>query len=903
MTYRKKLIEVALPLKAVNEGSKPETENPFLKGHPRAIHNWWARTPLSVARTILFAQLIDDPGEGLPPQKASQARKELLDFVSKLSTWDATTDATIISQAREMILKQFNGKAPEFWDMFAGRASIPLEAQRLGLGVTSSDLNPVAVTIQRALLEFPPQLRNLPPIHPISRGGLFQSWQDCSGMAEDIRWFGEEIRKKAAAKLALVYPQSKDGKTVVAWLWARTVECPNPMCMGKAPLFKTVVLCNRKGRESYLSVKVDKLGKQVRFGVTAEADPLTKPTMHTKGAQCPICGQPIPYKHIRQEAAEGRMGQQLMAIVFRDQRRLLYREPDGPHEAASRNVRARTPPDTLLPKEALGFGVQKYGMIAHRQLFSSRQLLALETISDLICEKREALLREGSVSPDYVNWLSTYLACALSRMTDYHCALTTWNPTNQNIGHLFQMQTIPMVWDFAEANPIEGALSYAVAADWVAGSLATLPAGELPGRVLQLDARAGVPKFNSPPVISTDPPYYDNIGYADLSDFFYIWLRRLLRDIDPDAYSTILTPKDQELIAYAPRHEGSEREADQFFKRGFDAAFRSIRATLHPSVPATIYYAFKESDRISSADDGAVSSTGWETMLDGLLAAGFQVTATIPVRTSRSARARALESNALASAIILAIRPRPVDASIATRKEFLTFLKKELATGMRPLIQASIAPVDLAQTAIGPGMSVFSRYAKVLEPNGSAMTVRTALGLINQALDEFLAEQEGEMDADSRFCLAWFEQYGMKEGPFGEADVLARAKNTSVEGIVRSGCLSSKAGKVRILPREEMPVEYDPATDDRRTVWECVQHLIKNLATGGVEAAGRLTARLGPDYSEQAKALAYRLFVICERRKWADEALAYNGLITSWGDVQEKAQSKGTGQYRQPTLG
>jgi len=886
---RKKLIEVALPLEAINSGSKPETENPFLKGHPRAVHNWWARTPLSVARAVLFAQLIDDPGHGLPPDVAARAREKVLDLVARLATWEATMDEAVLEEARRAIRLQFGGDPPEFWDMFAGRASIPLEAQRLGLKVTSSDLNPVAVTIQRALLEFPAKLSGHAPVHPGTPDIVGQNeWPGTTGLAEDIRWYGEWIRREAADRLAHLYPRVDNGKEVIAWLWARMVPSPNPVCNGAlVPLVRSFFLAKSRGKV-WVEPVIDKKNNTVTFEVRhGNGAPSVTGTVSRRGGKCLLSDTPMPFAYIREQGKAGRMTSRLMAIVAQGPRGRIYLPPLEDHAVAAAAATPEWKPDCVMPVHHRDFKPPQYGLGNMGDLFTGRQLVALITLCELIEDVRAKVLSRSKEDHEYADALAVYLACALSRMTDYHCSLCTWNSTNENVSHLFQRQVIPMAWDFCEANPVSGKLSYAVAAHWVADSLANLPRGQLPARVLQLDARGDGPSFSHSPVISTDPPYYDNIDYADLSDFFYTWLRRVLRRVDTRTFSTLLTPKEPELVASALRH-GTPEAADRHFREGFSRVFSLLRKRSHVDVPLTVYYAFKQDeDANADAETGGQASTGWETMLEGMMDAGFAVTATWPVRTTKKARSIARDANALASAIVIVARRRPAHARLATRREFTSALRRELPDALLAMMEANVAPVDLAQASIGPGMAVFSRYAKVLEANGSPMSVRTALQIINQELDAHLSAQEGDLDRDTRFCIAWFEQYGLGEGPFGEADVLARAKNTAVGGLVEAGVLASSRGKVRLLRREELPSDWDPVEDRRLTTWEAVQQLIRRLEDGGEDAAAALAARLG-SWAADAHALAYRLYNICDRKGWAEEARGYNTLIVSWPSIQEK---------------
>jgi putative DNA methylase len=601
-----------------------------------------------------------------------------------------------------------------------------------------------------------------------------------------------------------------------------------------------------------------------------------------------------------------------MAVVAEGSRARIYLPPESVevvHNAAPDAEWLAQP----LPDNARWFSPPMYGLRTYRDLFSSRQLTTLTTFSDLIVKAHEQVIADARASgldqqkaQLYGDAMTTYLACALSRMTDYHCTLATWNPTNENVSHLFQRQAIPMAWDFAEANPLEGKLDFSVASRWVADSLKTVPAERKPAKVFQYDARSTNPPIDHSVAISTDPPYYDNIGYADLSDFFYVWLRKALRGIDPETFRTVLTPKAPELIASPYRHDGSAEAAEAHFREGFATAFKSLHRVADGSVPMTVYYAFKQSETESDEEgNGTTASTGWETMLEGLVNAEFAITGTWPVRTTKKARSVARNTNALASAIVIVCRERARDAAIVSRREFANTLKKELPSAVKTLQHENIAPVDLAQAAIGPGMAVFSRYAKVLEAEGSPMSVRSALVEINRVLDQTLAEQEGDLDADTRFCVAWFEQYGTTERNYGEAEVLFTAKNTSFDRLERAGVIAGGKGKVRLKRRNELDAAWDPRTDLRITDWECVQHLVRAMTAergGGVTEAGRLAHAMGSSRADNARALAYRLYTVSERKGWTDEALAYNILVTSWPQIQAEAAKLAAGGPTQPQL-
>lgn len=884
MTVKRKLIEVALPLEAINRESAREKS--IRHGHPSTLHLWWARRPLAACRAIVFASLVDDPSslpEQFPTAEAQDAeRQRLFRIIEDLVRWENTTNETVLDAARAEIMRSCDGHPPPVYDPFCGGGSIPLEAQRLGLEAHGSDLNPVAVLITKALIEIPPKFAGQPPIHPDGGRMATGAWKGAQGLAEDVRYYGKWMRDEAERRIGHLYP-TIDGRTVIAWIWARTVKSPNPAWDGPMPLVRSFALSTKKGKETWIQPIVDRDNRRIRFEVrTGPGCP--EGTVGRNGAVCLATGTPVPLSYIREEGRSGRMGAQLMAIVAEGDRSRTYMAPSDEHERVARSaVPPAEAPDTDLPEHALGFRVQAYGMTKHRHLFTSRQLVTLCTFSDLVPEARKQVLADGSTEP-YADAVSTLLAFAVDKMVDRNSTLCAWEPRKDRLRGTFQRQALPMTWDFAEANSVGGAGGDFLMTMFSVWEITNRLPGGHPGKVEQLDAAClGT---GAREVCVTDPPYYDNIGYADLSDFFYVWLRRSLKTVYPDLFSTLLVPKAQELVATPYRHGGDRRAAEHHFETGIGAAFARMREAQTPGFPLTVIYAFKQSE--DSDDGGSMASTGWETMLEGLLRAGLSVHGTWPLRSELSNRMLASGTNALASSIALVCRPRPDTAPLATRKEFLTALKAELPQALRKLQQGSIAPVDLAQSAIGPGMGVFSRYAKVVEAEGSPMTVRTALGLINGVLDETLGEQESDFDGDTRWALAWFEELGVSAGAYGVAETLSKAKNTSIAGLVEAGFLESRAGKVRLLDRGEFSGTWDPATDARLTVWEVAQNLILALEAGGESKAAELLRRVG-GLGETAKELAYRLYVICERKKWAKEALAYNALVVAWPEISRLA--------------
>ncbi len=894
----KKLIEVALPLEAINR--EAAREKSIRHGHPSTLHLWWARRPLAACRAVLFSQLVDDPSahpEEFPTEEAQEAeRQRLFRIIEDLVKWENSNNEVVLERARAEIRKSLGEDPPPILDPFAGGGSIPLEAQRLGLKAIASDLNPVAVLINKALIEIPPKWAGRPPVHPSDDGRLdTQTWAGAQGLAEDVRYYGQWMRDEAERRIGHRYPRAAlgDGSSapVIAWIWARTVVCPNPACGGRAPLVRSFWLGKKKGRRAWVEPVVAAGGVRFKVCGPTGAGPTVEGTVGRSGANCLICSESIPLVYIRSEGRGKRLGSQLMAIVAGADRQRVYLSPSEEHEVAANVPRPQGAPSTSLPDQALGFRVQAYGMVRHEDLFTNRQLLAMMVFSDLVAEARERILSDAvSMSEDpaardtYADAIATYLGLAASRLADLNNSICTWSSSRDQARNLFARQAIPMAWDYVEVCPFaEAAGDLGVSVGSAARVIRELPAvGD--GAASQAEASKGNQVTR---IVSTDPPYYDNIGYADLSDFFYVWLRRSLGAVYPDLLRTLLTPKSEELIATPYRFGGDRVAAEKHFEDGFVATFSHAREYQPADIPMTIFYAFKQAER--EDDAGGISSTGWETMLEGLIQAKLMVTSTWPMRTERAARSVGIGTNALASSVVLSCRPRPTDAGVTDRRGFLKSLRDELPEALREMQQGSIAPVDLAQSAIGPGMAVFSRYARVLEPSGDTMMVRTALMLINQVLDEVLAEQEGDFDADTRWALKWYEQFGFDEGEYGVAETLFTATGTALNGVVQAGIVGSRSGKVWLLKRDEYPDDWDPASDDRTPVWEATQHLVKRLEEGGEQAAADLLRQLG-GLGDTAQLLAYRLYAICQDKR-PKEAGPYNALVTSWPEISRLASN------------
>lgn len=911
---KRKLIEVALPLQEINKESAREKS--IRHGHPSTLHLWWARRPLAACRAVLFASLVDDPSshpEQFPTETEQEKERErLFAILRELVQWEKANSPTVLEQARREIRRSTGGNPPPVYDPFCGGGSIPLEAQRLGLEARGSDLNPVAVLITKALIEIPPKFAGKPPVNPHERlKNEPAAWSGARGLAADVRYYGQWMRTQAEARIGHLYPrvqlpaeQGGGEATVIAWLWARTVRCPNPACGAEMPLVRSFSLSTKKGREVWVEPIVDPAAKRVRFEVKsgkfdeANRSQIGNGTAVTneKGKRskaafrCIVCGVGVAKgEYIDNEASTHGLGALPLAVVTDGRRERVYIEfNDLTDRIALREADVRA--DALdregaIPRQqargtfASNAQGRWYGFDNFGKYFTPRQLVALTTFSDLVQEARSQALADGA-EPEYGDAIATYLEFALDKCCDYWNSIASWAQSGEFIRNLFARQAIPMTWDFAEGNPFStSTANWSNAIDWVALAMEQLPAEGTPGKVAQSDAC--LLNLSASPMFSTDPPYYDNIGYADLSDFFYVWARRSLGAIYPELFGTLLVPKAAELVATPYRFEGSREKASHFFEEGFNSAMARVRAAQHPEYPLTVFYAFKQSESEEGEDEGSatVASTGWETMLEGLIRSAFQITGTWPMRSERPGRSISVGTNALASSILLVCRPRPQTAGVATRKEFLTVLRRELPTALRTLQQGHIAPVDLQQAAIGPGMAVFSRYAKVLESDGEPMRVRTALGLINQVLDEVLSEQEGDFDAETRWALTWFEQNGFEESEYGQAEVLATAKAVSVQAMEEHGLIRSRAGKVRLLRRDELPEEWEPT--QRVTIWEATQRLIRTLEEKDEAAVAGLRQQLGP-VAETARELGYRLYTLCERKGWAQEAGMYNSLVMSW---------------------
>jgi putative DNA methylase len=951
----KKLIEVALPLDDINKASAREKS--IRHGHPSTLHLWWARRPLAAARAVLFAQMVNDPSwkysdeEQKKPQVRSaitRKRNELFKLITELVQWESTTKEEVLSRARAAIRESWREtceantdhpdpevrklfdpeKLPPFHDPFAGGGSIPLEAQRLGLEAHATDLNPVAVLINKAMIEIPPKFAGRPPVGPLPAGEKqtkvkqAEDWSGARGLAEDVLRYATWMREEASKRIGHLYPKVKITKellkerpdlkkyegrelAVIAWLWARTVKSPNPAAGGaEVPLVGSFYISQRKGSEAWIQPIVE--GRQYRFavhaGVPKKPDEVARGTRTGRGAnfRCLISEAPIGDDYVKEEAKGGRLGWRLLATIAEGEQERVYLSPTREMERAALEAEPRWRPNVEFFQQALGFRIGNYGLSKWSDLFTSRQTLALDTFAQLVegvrAHAEESAIRAGRRKDNirlaqggtgataYADAIAIYCGLCVGRLANRQSTNAFWDTAACNVQQVFARQALPMVWDTAEANPFsDSSGNFVGQAEYLCKAVAALP-GTPAGTAVQHDARLAP---CSGRVISTDPPYYDNIGYADLSDFFYVWLRRALAGFVPELFGTLAVPKMEELVA-TPRRHGGKKQAEEFFLTGMTRVMERLAEGARPTFPVTIFYAFKQSE---TENDGT-ASTGWETFLGAVVDAGFAVTGTWPVRTEYTGNLKT-KRNALASSVVIVCRPRR-GALVVARKDFLRELSRTLPGALEEMTAdptASIAPVDLAQATIGPGMAIFSKYKSVLEADGSPMTVHNALIHINKAIDDYFAQAEGEMDADTRFCIGWFQQYGFETGAFGEADVLARAKGTSVDGVRDAGVLSSSKGKVRLFRVKDYPKDWDPTADSRVPVWEACHQMCRALGVNESEA-GALLARM-PDKQDAIRQIAYRLYTLCERKGWAEEAREYNELVTSWPAIVDESRKTG----------
>ena len=909
MADKKKLIEVALPLEKINAESAREKS--IRHGHPSTLHLWWARRPLAAARAVIWSSLVDDPSSHpeLFPTEEDQykERQRLFKILEDLVVWENSNNEAVLSLAKAEIMKSTDNNPPALLDPFAGGGAIPLEAQRLGLEAHAHDLNPVAVMINKAMIEIPPRFANRAPVNPDSRRMGDTGWTGASGLAEDVRYYGEWIKQGAFKRIGHLYPkvkvpQSQGGgeATVIAWIWARTVKCQNPACGCEMPLANSFDISKKKSKEAWVHPVFDYDKKYISYEIRSGKNTENISPKMARGAKfkCIMCGEATTDDYIKTSALSGQMGARLLCVVAEGSQGRLYLSPDKIQELSAQIEKPIDYPDEKLPYDPRNIWCVNYGLDTYDKLFTNRQLVALTTFSDLIAEVQNAVEQDAiaaGVSNDHIPFsnggtgalaygqaIGVFLSFVVSKLADRGSSICGWDSSREGLRNTFGRQAIPMAWDYAEGNPFSNSSGcFDNMLEWVVKCTALFPAS-MNGEAGQFDAQSDCYLRNV--MVSTDPPYYDNIAYADLSDFFYIWLRRGLKSSFPDVFRTMLVPKAEELIATPYRHDGSSEKAKEFFEDGMVTACRKLYVYARNDIPVTIYYAYKQSDS-NETEEGTVSS-GWETMLSAIIKAGFSITGTWPMRTEMANRSIASGTNALASSIVLVCRKRAENAPICTRRNFINELKRELRPALQKLQSSNIAPVDLAQSAIGPGMGVYSKYSQVLEADGTPMSVRSALKVINQELDLYFNDQSSDLDSESRFCVDLYSMVAFNEISFGDANTLAQAKGTAVSIMSSHGTVYARSSKVHLIERSELPGKIDSMES---SIWMLCQQLTYRMEREGVEGCAKAVADIFGSNAERAKDLAYRLYTIAERKKWAQEAYAYNALVVAWPEIQSRA--------------
>ena len=935
LAYRRKLIEIDLPLDAINTESAKEKS--IRKGHPSTLHIWWSRKPTASCRAVLFASLVDDPvdcpDEFKNEYEQTTERERLHDIVRRLAKWDSTHETRrgneeLLASARweiarsvarsrnelppdrddrDAVLSFLNNKALPVYDPFCGGGSIPLEAQRLGLRAIGSDLNPVAVLITKALIELPSGYRGQPPVNPksdktgipIGKGkkATVIPWRGAAGLAEDIRYYGRWMRQEAWDRIGHLYPPLNlpdDGQaTVTAWLWTRTLPCPNPACRVEMPLTGTFQISSKRGNEHWARPIFDSESGRLSFAVqdTPDGVPRGGTANGREGVTCIACRSSAPPSFAREQSRRGNVGQVLTALVAEGkQKRRLFGSPDEAHINAAAEGHPAWQPSGSLPAKARSISIQTYGFTEWQHLFTDRQMTALTTFCDLMLDLKEEL-EADQADPQYAKTIQTFLALAISRLAHGSSSFNRWRTDAHKVEGVFARQGIGMIWNFAEINPFSTTTqNWMAQVDWIADVVESLPHKVNKGETHQADAATTI-HADKGPVIVTDPPYYDNIHYADSSDFFYIWLRATLRDVHPELFRGILVPKQEEMIASRFRFKNPREQ----FETQLNKTLSLIRERCSPEFPASIFYAYKQQEE----ERQGRSSTGWETMLTALVDAGFQVTGTWPMRTEMTTRVNSIEANTLASSVILVCRPRPEDARQASRREFLNELEEELPRALDQLTrEGHIAPVDLAQAAIGPGMKVYSKYGRVETISGDQVTVREALAAINQAIASYDERQEGELDPPTRFCVDWLKQHGFGEGQYGVAQTLAQAKNVSIEDELRDahGLLTAQAGNVQLQPPGYFSADRMPSPG-QMTAWEGCFRMAWNLdhEDGSIQGAADIGRRMGSN-AESVERLARILYNHFDRTRDSRRAVMFNNLVTSWDDIQAEMSKPPQGQ-------
>ncbi len=912
--YRKKLIEVDLPLAFINAQSAREKTAASKNGHPSTLHRWWARRPLSACRVIAFASVVDDPSS-LPDEfpgvlAQDRERQRLHDIIVKLANVDfGTSDPVVESAQIEMArsiaryspclsrqnhynprhLLQSDG--PSVYDPFCGGGSIPLEAQRLGLNTVATDLNPVAVLISKSLVELPIEFANNPP-HNEASLPMQSTWPSSTGLAADIRFFGKQLQAIAKKQIGQLYPNTTVGNltdcTVEAWIWFRTIKCPNPACAVEMPLTKSFQISSKHGNQHWVKPVIQSQPRRIRYQITDNDVAVPKTgTVTRNSATCIACSTSVPISLIRNIGLAGGINEAVVATVARVGKRKHFVEPDRIQMEAIDSARPQWAPPGSLPQKALSIRPQLYGFTRWSDLFTKRQIAFLTTMAELIKSFIDGTTEFEHIPYDRRRAIGTYLTLALGRTTDYCSSFNYWYSRTCQTDKIFGRQGIAMVWNFGEINPFAGG-----ARDWqshvetVARVVERLPVNNPKGIVEQSDASTGTAYADNHLVI-TDPPYYDNIHFGASSDFFYVWHRSVLRSIYPDLYYSMLTPKQDEIVANRFIH----KDSDGHFEDRLKSALIKIREQCSKEYPSSIMYAYKQQE----TDAGGRVATGWDTMLTALNDSGLMVLATWPLRTERTVRQNALGTNALATSVTIVVRPRPDNAPIGDRQRFLEELESELSNSLERLTKSGqIAPADLPQAAIGPGMAIFTKYKRVETISGEPVTVRHALQQINRVISAYFDKEEGELDILSRFCVDWIKTHGYQEAPFGDAENIARAKNISVSDIANiHNLITAERGTVELASISEYHPDRKPPMTDM-TAWEGCMRMAYHLNTSnekgeGIPGCGKVGRLMGGNL-DSVERLARILYNHYDNLNQPRDAYIYNQLVSEWQNILDEVQ-------------
>lgn len=884
-----KLVEVALPLEAISAACRRDKDRKT--GTIKNVHKWFAPMPTPAWRALLFATLVDDPGE-------EGERAKLLDFVTRLvPDHGGAPDEATLAEARMRIGEATGGDPPPVFDPFCGGGSTLVEAQRLGLKAIGSDLNPVPVLITRVLTELVPQVAGRPPLVGDPAQLAKMAGGPLDGFLADCLHYARRVRDVVWDQIGHLYPPAPGGGTIIAWLWARTVTCPNPACRAVAPLVSSFWLSKRKGAETWVEPVDRQPGKPVRFEVrTGGSGPPPAPKVGRGGTfRCVVCQETITEPHVKSEGMAGRLGVQLMAVaVDRPGGRAYLAGDDLEPPAVARPADA---PDIELPNDTRVFWSKLYGERTYADLFTNRQLVALGAFADAVAAV-PAWVRLDGGDETHARAVGSMLGLCVGKLTASCSTQVRWRQRSveSKAEPAFGRHALPMLWDFAETNPFARSVGdwMAQAASVVTGLRASAT-GCHPARTFSADARSAADQVNAPVLLATDPPYFAHIGYADLSDYFYVWLRRVLAGVHPDLFATVATPKAAELIAAPYRHGGDRQRATTYFIEGFTETFHRLAAVSAPDLPLLVVYAHRQEE----SENGGTSSTAWDAMLSAILDAGLRIVGTWPIHATGSSRQIGLGTNALASYVVLVCRPQLQAAKPVDRQWFIGALRADLPRAIRKLQEGAISSIDLGQATIGPGMAIFSRYSKVVEPTGQAMTVRSALGLIGQVQGEVLDEFAGDVDRWTRWAMLWYRDHGFDDGRFDDAEKLFKTTNTSLEGLEHRGLVRSRASKVHLRSRDDLPMAWAPGEDS--TVWEVTHHLVKRLTSGGEQAAAELLAQ-AQRWADEARNLAYWLSLAAVKSRPKD-ALDYDALVTSWPEITRLAErTERQGQF-EPTGG